>query len=230
GSGGRGGGSAGGGLGPGQRRVRGAAFHRDGDPPRPPAHRDSPCPPPVAGHPQPPRHHHPGVRPLRPPRAAGGAASPRGSGRARCPARGTDPGAEDGARRGGAVGGPRARRPAGAARAAGAAAQRADRRRGGSDSPGWYLPNGGGPGMAPPLTPGRPLELCAFWVGSAVYAIDVARVDEVLPRVVPLPVPGLPEHFEGVVHLQGATVPIVDLRRLLPAGTPPRTAKQKILV
>jgi len=84
--------------------------------------------------------------------------------------------------------------------------------------------------MAPPLTPGRPLELCAFWVGSAVYAIDVARVDEVLPRVVPLPVPGLPEHVEGVVHLQGATVPIVDLRRLLPAGTPPRTAKQKILV
>src|SRR5262249_39351771 len=73
-------------------------------------------------------------------------------------------------------------------------------------------------------------QLWAFWVGSAVYAIDGARVDEVRPRVVPLPVPGLPEHFEGVVHLQGATVPIVDLRRLLPAGTPPRTAKQKILV
>jgi purine-binding chemotaxis protein CheW len=84
--------------------------------------------------------------------------------------------------------------------------------------------------MAAALTPGRPLELCAFWVGSAVYAIDVARVDEVLPRVVPLPVPGLPEHVEGVVHLQGATVPVVDLRRLLPAGTPPRTAKPKVVV
>jgi purine-binding chemotaxis protein CheW len=84
--------------------------------------------------------------------------------------------------------------------------------------------------MAASLTPDRPLELCAFWVGSAVYAIDVARVDEVLPRVVPLPVPGLPEHVEGVVHLQGATVPIVDLRRLLPAGTPPRTAKPKVVV
>ena len=74
--------------------------------------------------------------------------------------------------------------------------------------------------MASPLTPDRPLELCAFWVGGAVYAIDVARVDEVLPRVVPLPVPGVPEHVEGVVHLQGATVPIVDLRRLLPPGDP----------
>jgi purine-binding chemotaxis protein CheW len=84
--------------------------------------------------------------------------------------------------------------------------------------------------MAPPLTPDRPLELCAFWVGSAVYAIDVARVDEVLPRVVPLPVPGLPEHVEGVVHLQGVSVPIVDLRRLLPPGTPPRTAKPKVVV
>lgn len=84
--------------------------------------------------------------------------------------------------------------------------------------------------MAPPLTAERPLELCAFWVGGAVYAIDVARVDEVLPRVVPLSVPGVPDHVEGVVHLQGATVPIVDLRRLLPAGIPPRTARNKILV
>jgi purine-binding chemotaxis protein CheW len=74
------------------------------------------------------------------------------------------------------------------------------------------------------------VDVCAFWVGGVVYGIDVARVDEILPRVVPLPVADAPPHVEGVVHVHGAVVPIVDLRRLLPEGTPPRTAKPKVIV
>ena len=74
------------------------------------------------------------------------------------------------------------------------------------------------------------LDVCAFWVGEAIYGIDVARVDEILPRVVPLPVAEGPAHVEGVVHVQGTVVPIVDLRKLLPAGTPPRTAKPKVIL
>jgi purine-binding chemotaxis protein CheW len=74
------------------------------------------------------------------------------------------------------------------------------------------------------------VDVCAFWVGAAVYGIDVARVDEILPRVVPLPVAEAPAHVEGVVHVHGAVVPIVDLRRLLPTGTPPRTAKPKVIL
>lgn len=74
------------------------------------------------------------------------------------------------------------------------------------------------------------LDVCAFWVGETVYGIDVARVDEILPRVVPLPVTGAPPHVEGVVHVHGTAVPILDLRRLLPEGTPPRTAKPKVIL
>jgi len=77
------------------------------------------------------------------------------------------------------------------------------------------------------------VEVCAFWVGDAIYGIDVARVDEILPRVVPLPVDEAPAHVahvEGVVHVHGTAVTIVDLRRLLPAGTPPRTAKPKVIL
>jgi purine-binding chemotaxis protein CheW len=74
------------------------------------------------------------------------------------------------------------------------------------------------------------VEVCAFWVGDWVYGIDVARVDEILPRVVPLPIVEAPAHVEGVVHVHGTAVPIVDLRRLLPAGTPPRTAKPKVIL
>ena len=81
------------------------------------------------------------------------------------------------------------------------------------------------------MSPEQPaVDVCAFWVGDAVYGIDVARVDEVLPRVVPLPVADAPPHVEGVVHVQGTAVPIVDLRRLLPASTPPRTAKPKVIL
>jgi purine-binding chemotaxis protein CheW len=74
------------------------------------------------------------------------------------------------------------------------------------------------------------VDVCAFWVGDAVYGIDVARVEEILPRVVPLPVDDAPGYVEGVVHVHGAAVPIVDLRRLLPSGTPPRTAKPKVIL
>jgi purine-binding chemotaxis protein CheW len=74
------------------------------------------------------------------------------------------------------------------------------------------------------------VDVCAFWVGDAIYGIDVARVEEILPRVVPLPVDDAPAHVEGVVHVHGTAVPIVDLRRLLPTGTPPRTAKPKVIL
>ena len=74
------------------------------------------------------------------------------------------------------------------------------------------------------------VDVCAFWVGEAIYGIDVARVDEILPRVVPLPVAEGPAHVEGVVHVHGTVVSIVDLRKLLPAGTPPRTAKPKVIL
>ena len=74
------------------------------------------------------------------------------------------------------------------------------------------------------------VDVCAFWVGDAVYGIDVARVDEILPRVVPLPVADAPAHVEGVVHVQGTAVPIVNLRRLLPGGLSPRTAKPKVIL
>jgi len=74
------------------------------------------------------------------------------------------------------------------------------------------------------------VDVCAFWVGDAVYGVDVARVDEILPRVVPLPVADAPPHVEGVVHVHGTAVPIVDLRRLLPSGNPPRTAKPKVIL
>jgi purine-binding chemotaxis protein CheW len=77
---------------------------------------------------------------------------------------------------------------------------------------------------------GPELGICAFRVGRALYGIDVARVDQVLPRVVPVPLPGATPAVEGVLHLHGVRVPIVDLRKLLPRGQPPRGARPQVLV
>jgi purine-binding chemotaxis protein CheW len=77
---------------------------------------------------------------------------------------------------------------------------------------------------------GSELALCSFRVGRGLYGIDVARVDQVLPRAVPLPLPGATPEIEGVLHLHGVRVPIVDLRKLLPRGQPPRGARPQVLV
>lgn len=74
------------------------------------------------------------------------------------------------------------------------------------------------------------LAVCAFRVGRAVYGIDVARVEQVLPRVVPLPLAGAAPPVEGVLHLHGVRVPLVDLRKLLPRGQPPHGARPQVIV
>jgi purine-binding chemotaxis protein CheW len=64
------------------------------------------------------------------------------------------------------------------------------------------------------------VELCAFAAGDEEYLIDLRRVREILPPVPVTPVPRAPEYVEGVAHLRGAVVPVVDVRRRL--GVAPR--------
>jgi purine-binding chemotaxis protein CheW len=74
------------------------------------------------------------------------------------------------------------------------------------------------------------LAVCTFRIGRVLYGIDVARVEQVLPRVVPVGVPGAAPAVEGLLHLEASAVPLVDLRRLLPRGPPPRGARPQVLV
>lgn len=91
--------------------------------------------------------------------------------------------------------------------------------------------------QAPPRSSGdRPDEdpshqLCAFFVGSTEYAIDIMRVDEILQPQRVTPLPAAPPWVDGVMNLRGALIPVVDLRRRLQAtGRPPRPMKPKWLV
>ena len=58
------------------------------------------------------------------------------------------------------------------------------------------------------------------------YALPPAHVEEVTPPVKPLPIPTVPRHFVGVIHLRGRILPVVDGRILLGIDATEATADQ----
>ena len=62
------------------------------------------------------------------------------------------------------------------------------------------------------------VKLAILRVGSAVYALDVAHVREIVRWQAITPLPVAPRLIEGVIDLRGAVVPVVDLARALGAG------------
>jgi purine-binding chemotaxis protein CheW len=59
------------------------------------------------------------------------------------------------------------------------------------------------------------VSLCAFEVGGEGFVLDLLRVREILRPMKVTPVPKAPTHLEGVIHLRGAVIPVVDLRKRL---------------
>ncbi len=85
------------------------------------------------------------------------------------------------------------------------------------------------PEDAPPRDP--TVQLCVFQVGSEEYAIDIMRVEEILPPRIVTPIPRAPSLMQGVLHLRGAILPVVDLRaRLLGGAGGPESPRSRLLV
>ncbi len=59
------------------------------------------------------------------------------------------------------------------------------------------------------------IQLCVVRIGAESYAIDLKRVEEILPVPVLTPLPRAPRFLEGVVHLRGEVLPVVDARKRL---------------
>jgi chemotaxis-related protein WspB len=57
--------------------------------------------------------------------------------------------------------------------------------------------------------------LLKFEIGTAAYAIDSARIEEVVPRVQLRSVPHAPDYLPGVFHYRGKVIPVVDIGLLL---------------
>ncbi len=59
---------------------------------------------------------------------------------------------------------------------------------------------------------GTTVQYLAFKLGSEVYAVDVAKVREILDYPPITKVPRTPEFMRGVINLRGSVVPVVDMR------------------
>jgi len=74
------------------------------------------------------------------------------------------------------------------------------------------------------------VQLCVLRIGSETYAVDLRRVDEILPVPAVTPLPKAPAFLEGVVRLRGEVLPVVDARKRLgvtPASGTLRTPSGK---
>ncbi len=60
-------------------------------------------------------------------------------------------------------------------------------------------------------------QYLTFKVGSEVFGLDIATVQEVLDFTGTVAIPNAPEYLRGVIDLRGKAVPVVDLRRVLHA-------------
>ena len=72
------------------------------------------------------------------------------------------------------------------------------------------------------------VQLCAFRVGDEEYVIDLRRIREILQPLPITPVPRAPDSFEGVMHLRGEVIPVVDVRKRL--GLVGVRSRPKVLV
>jgi purine-binding chemotaxis protein CheW len=74
------------------------------------------------------------------------------------------------------------------------------------------------------------VQLCGFAVGREEYAVDIMRVEEILPPQRVISVPRAPSFVEGMLHLRGALLPVVDLRQRLMTTEAPPAPKTRLLV
>ena len=74
------------------------------------------------------------------------------------------------------------------------------------------------------------MQLCAFSAGDEELAVDIMRVQEIIPPLPVTKVPRAPKGIEGVVNLRGAIVPVVDVRKQLGLDEPSQAPRPRLLV
>ena len=69
-----------------------------------------------------------------------------------------------------------------------------------------------------------------FQVGHERVALDVRRIQEVVPRVQLTPASGRPSWVAGVFVYRGQVVPVVDMHRMTGAGECPTHLSSRIII
>jgi len=73
-------------------------------------------------------------------------------------------------------------------------------------------------------------QYLTFKLGNEVFAIEVAKVREVLDFVEITAIPRTPEFMSGVINLRGSVVPVVDLRLCFGMSKTERTRSTCVVV
>jgi purine-binding chemotaxis protein CheW len=80
---------------------------------------------------------------------------------------------------------------------------------------------------------GQPQGICqylTFRLDSELFAIDIARVREVLEFSSATKVPCTPDYMRGVINLRGNVVPVVDMRIKLGMPTTAQTVDTCVII
>jgi len=74
------------------------------------------------------------------------------------------------------------------------------------------------------------LQYLTFKMDEEVFALDVAKVREILEMTSITKVPQTPEYMRGVINLRGSVVPVIDMRLMFGMGRTEQTVDTCIIV
>jgi purine-binding chemotaxis protein CheW len=77
---------------------------------------------------------------------------------------------------------------------------------------------------------GDDIQVVVFRVGGQEFAFNVFHVQRILRYEAPAPLPKAPAFLEGVVQVQGAVVPVIDLRKRFELRDAPQREETRTMV
>jgi purine-binding chemotaxis protein CheW len=80
------------------------------------------------------------------------------------------------------------------------------------------------------MTQGDDIQVVVFRVGGQEFAFNVFHVQRILRYEAPAPLPKSPAFLEGVLQVQGAVVPVIDLRKRFELQAPQREETRTVVL
>jgi len=77
---------------------------------------------------------------------------------------------------------------------------------------------------------GDDIQIVVFRVGGQEFAFNVFHVQRILRYEQPAPLPKAPRFLEGVLQIQGAVVPVIDLRKRFELHDAPQREETRTMV
>jgi purine-binding chemotaxis protein CheW len=80
------------------------------------------------------------------------------------------------------------------------------------------------------MADGDDIQVVVFRVGGQEFAFNVFHVQRILRYEQPAPLPRAPAFLEGVLQVQGAVVPVIDLRKRFELKDAPQREETRTMV